>query len=94
VWTSERVGKEAFLMWQICHKGIAVNEWRGKISIHIDKTCSICDSGSTESVAHRFWDCNQAQEAWSFAIQVVNRVGDIQRAGHALVPDFNQAVMA
>ena len=54
VWTSERASKEAFLMWQICHKGVAVNEWRGRISIHADKTCSTCDNEMKELVAHRF----------------------------------------
>ena len=36
IWDSERVRKEAGLMWMIWHKAVVVNAWRGAISHIVD----------------------------------------------------------
>ena len=45
IWDTERVRKEAGLMWMIWHKVVAVNVWRGVISQEIDQNCSVCLRG-------------------------------------------------
>ena len=57
IWDTERVRKEAGLMWMIWHKVVAVNAWRGAISQEIDQSCLVCLRGIRETVMHRFWEC-------------------------------------
>lgn len=42
------------LTWQVWHKMIAVNLWRGHISDTIDITCPVCDTGDEESALRSF----------------------------------------
>lgn len=41
LWHKADAQKEATLPWLVIHKAMAVNEWRGKISLEIDKSCLI-----------------------------------------------------
>jgi hypothetical protein len=74
VWDPERARKEVSLLWQLWHKAIAVNVWRGKISRSIDRTCPMCSTGAEESVVHRFWACDHSQQFWLFTTRLLNRL--------------------
>lgn len=49
VWDPGRTNKEATLLWQLWHKAVAVNRWRGKISTNIDTTCQVCNDGEKKA---------------------------------------------
>jgi hypothetical protein len=70
-WDPERAGKEAGFIWQLWHHVVAVNEWRGRISAQIDRSYLVCNTGVTESMLHRFWECDQAKEGWAFSFRVL-----------------------
>ena len=72
LWDTERVRKEAGLMWSIWHKAVAVNVWRGAISKEIDQSCPVCLKGIRETVMHTFWECEVAQKAWLWGEAVIN----------------------
>jgi hypothetical protein len=55
VWDHER---------QIWHKAVAVNVWRGKISQRINVSCPMCGASQSETVLHRFWECDSSQQIW------------------------------
>jgi hypothetical protein len=56
----DKARKEAMLIWQLWHKVVAVNMWRGCISTQVNQLCPMCDSGEKETVLHRFWSCEAA----------------------------------
>jgi hypothetical protein len=74
VWSAERARKEANLIWQLWHRAIEVNMWRGKISAHIDRSCPMCDTGKEESVVHKFWSCESAQILWRFTTDFLHKL--------------------
>ena len=71
-WDTERVKKEAGLMWMIWHKAVAVNAWRGVVSQEIDQSCVVCLKGIKETVLHCFWECAAAQRAWKWGEAIIN----------------------
>lgn len=77
-WMAERVSKEAHLIWQLWHKAVAVNLWRGQMSTDIDTTCPTCDEHCKESVIHRFGSCDLAQSIWKFSAKIINKLGTHQ----------------
>jgi hypothetical protein len=79
-WTSERARKEAMLIWQLWHKAVAVNVWRGKISNQVDKCCPMCSTNEDETVLHRFWSCEDSQQLWTFSTNLLNRLAEPRRA--------------
>jgi hypothetical protein len=70
-WDSERIRKEAGLIWLTWHRAIVVNEWRGKVSRNIRQDCPVCMIGDVESVPHRFWECYAAKRAWSWGFYIL-----------------------
>jgi hypothetical protein len=91
-WDPERAGKEAGFIWQIWHRAVAVNEWRGRISIRINHSCPVCNSGVVESVLHRFWDCTHAKDAWTFTFKVLKILSNDQRLPGPFTPDMKQVL--
>ena len=53
-WEPSRARKEATLIWQLWHKAIAVNAWRGRISPDINQMCLMCDAQETETAPAPF----------------------------------------
>ena len=45
-------------MWSVIHKVVAVNEWRCKIMVEIDKSCPRCNPQLVESVEHGYTDAH------------------------------------
>ena len=54
------------MLWLTWHKGVAINVWRGVISLTTDVSCQICVQEIPKCVIHRFGDCTQAQVAWNY----------------------------
>jgi hypothetical protein len=77
-WDSKRARKEAMLVWQLWHKVVAVNVWRGRILQQIDQLCPMCNSAERETVLHRFWSCDAAQELWNHATNILNHLANPQ----------------
>jgi hypothetical protein len=71
IWHKAKAQKEAAFLWSVIHKAVAVNEWRGKISVEIDQSCPHCGPQSVESVEHRFYSCPLAQQVWRYAANIV-----------------------
>ena len=42
IWHKHKAHKEMAFFWSIIHKVVAVNEWRGRISMEIDKNYPHC----------------------------------------------------
>lgn len=74
IWDNRRIRKESDLLWRICHKALAVNHWRGKISPTIDTSCPICKCNAAETIAHRFWDCPDTQRVWRYSCEFLSRI--------------------
>ena len=72
IWETERVRKEAGLMWMIWHKAVAVNVWRRVVSPEIDQNCPVCLRGIREIIMYRFWECPVAQRAWKWGEAIIN----------------------
>lgn len=72
IWLKERIRKEGGLLWQIWHKAVAVNHWRGRIDDAVDKRCPVCPRNTEETILHRFWECEAAKQAWNWAIHIMN----------------------
>ena len=89
IWNTERVRKEAGLMWMIWHKAVAMNAWRGVISQEIDQSCAVCLKGSKETVLHRFWECLAAQKAWRWGEAIINNMvpAGVNRRSQAPAPN-------
>jgi hypothetical protein len=94
IWDHERQRKEAGLIWQIWHKAVAVNVWRGRISHQIDTTCSVCPNGEDETVLHRFWDCPTSQMEWSYITHLLNYLAHPDQALSWATPHWKQAIFA
>ena len=88
IWDTERVRKEAGLMWLIWYKAVAVNAWRGVISQDIDQSCVVCLKGIKETVLHRFWECPAVQRAWRWREALINSMapGGMNSGGQAAAP--------
>ena len=50
IWHKAKAQKEAAFLWSIIHKAVAVNEWRGKFLMAINKSCPYCGPQLVESV--------------------------------------------
>ena len=74
IWDLERIKKEAGLLWAVWHKGIEVNAWRGKGSAHVDQCCSVCLSGTRETILHCLWECPAASKLWRWGMHLMNVV--------------------
>lgn len=74
IWTSARTRKEAGLLWLISHRDVAVNEWRRSCNNAMLASCVMCDGGHTESILHRFWDCEVAALAWKWGCYIIGRL--------------------
>jgi hypothetical protein len=92
VWAKERGKKEAGFMWQIWHKAVAVNVWRGRISDNIDTRCPCCNSGAEESIIHRFWYCQPAHQTWEFINNLTCYLGSESNDGPNL--NWEQAIFS
>ena len=83
IYDTERVRKEAGLMWMIWHKAVAVNVWRGVVSPEIDQNCPVCLRGIRETIMHRFWECLAAQRAWKWGEAIINFMAPVgERRGN------------
>jgi hypothetical protein len=71
VWDGEKVRKEAGLIWLVWHRAVAVNEWRGRINVTMPQACKVCNTGTVESILHRFWECNSAKKVWSWDMPIL-----------------------
>jgi hypothetical protein len=94
VWDHERQRKEAYLLWQVWHRAVAINTWRGKISINIDKSCVVCQQGVEETVLHRFWTCQGSQTVWTYVTRLLNYLAFPDQAPSWTIPDWKQAIFA
>jgi hypothetical protein len=92
VWAKERDRKEAGFIWQIWHKAVAVNVWRGVISRNIDRNCPCCDLGMEESIIHCFWTCQMARQAWESVDELICLIGVECNVGPAL--SWDQAIFS
>ena len=75
IWDTERVRKEAGLIWMVWHKAVAVNAWRGAISQEIDQSYPVCLRGIRETVMHSFWECEDSRRAWLWGEAIINVMG-------------------
>ena len=50
---------------------VAINEWLGKISTEIDKSCHHWGPQLVESVEHRFFNYPLAQQGWRYAANIM-----------------------
>jgi hypothetical protein len=57
VWHKATAQKEAAFLSLVIHKVVVVNEWCGKLSVEIDKSCPHCDPQLVELMEHRFYSC-------------------------------------
>lgn len=57
IWHKNQACKEVIFLWFVIHKAVAVNEWRGKISNEVDKSCYYYGPPSAESMKRKFYDC-------------------------------------
>ena len=48
-----------------------MNEWRGKISAEIDKSCPHSGLQSVEPLEHRFFNCPLVQQGWRYVANIV-----------------------
>jgi hypothetical protein len=71
-WDMVRARKEAMLIWQMWHKAVAVNAWRGRISPQIDQSYPLCPSPKKETVLYRFWSCDTSQQLWTYSNVLLN----------------------
>jgi hypothetical protein len=71
-WDSERICKEAGLIWLTWHRAVAINEWRGQFTTTTPQGCPMCLSGAPELVLHRFWECKSAKVAWFWGIHILH----------------------
>ena len=71
VWHKHKVQKEVAFLWMVFHKVVVVNEWRGRISATMDKSCLHCGSYQVESVKQRFFNCPLAQHVWCYAMNII-----------------------
>jgi hypothetical protein len=74
VWNPERAKTEAGFIWQLWHKAVALNAWRGRFSPEVDTTCPVCQTGAVEDTIHRFWFCQSSQETWRYVTLILNRI--------------------
>ena len=70
IWHKAKAQKVAFL-WLVIHKVMLVDEWHGKISMKIDKSCPCCGMQSVESVELRFFRYPLAQHGWRYDANVI-----------------------
>jgi hypothetical protein len=77
IWDSSRARKEAMLLWQVCYQAVVVNVWRGRISSHVDQSCSLCEEPKAETILHRFWSYPFSQQLWSFSIALLGYLGKL-----------------
>ena len=71
MWLSNCARKEACLQWLTWHKGVAVNVWKGMISLAIDVSCQVCLEELSQSITHRFWNCTQAKLVWRYSEKIL-----------------------
>ena len=76
IWDSQRIRKEAGLLWRMWHRAVEVNAWRGAINATINQDCMVCQVGARETVLHCFWECKAAKEAWSWGLRIIRALAD------------------
>ena len=66
--------KRVAIIWLVLHKVVAVNDWCGRISTKIDKSCPHCGPQSmelVELVEHMFFSCLLAQQGWRYVANIM-----------------------
>ena len=51
-----------------------VNEWHGRISAMIDKSCMYCGMHQVEYVEHMFFNYPITQHAWCYATNIIQQL--------------------
>ena len=70
-------------MCSICHKAVAVNEWRARIApASISKQCIFCLPNTSETDKHKFWDCIQARRAWRWATFIMHELCGVRSGNY------------
>jgi hypothetical protein len=92
VWTTGRARKEAHLVWQMWHRAVATNVWRGVISPNIDITCPMCELNEPENILHRFWFCPMSQLVWEHTSALLSLLTEEPDVGQDI--DWQQALFA
>ena len=88
VWMPCRPRKDAAFRWSLYHGAIAVNVWRNRINPRIPVTCTCCTHGALETLLHCFFECPQAQHAWTYALTLLYRSRQIAMDNFAAWPAF------
>jgi hypothetical protein len=92
VYNPERAKKEATLIWQLWHKVVAVNVWRGKISDAFVRTCPMYDLDANESILYRIWSCACSQKVWQYTPALLKLFASASVPLE--MPDWKQALFA
>ena len=58
-------------MWLVIHGVEVVNEWCGRVSMEIDKSCPHIGSQFVELVEHIFFSYPLAQQVWHYATNIM-----------------------
>jgi hypothetical protein len=80
------------LIWQMWHKAVAINMWRGRISPHINQLCPMYEDGEKETVLHRFWSYEASQVLWSHATAILNHLMGPRTQQNWSTPDWSQSL--
>jgi hypothetical protein len=80
------------LIWQLWHKVVVDNAWRGRISPHIDQTYTLCNTKKKETALHRFWSCEYSQRFWMFSTSLLNRLAKLTNSSSWDVHDWSQSL--
>ena len=94
VWDANRTRKKSTLVWQLWHRAITVNVWRGRIAHNIDISCELCREAKDESIIHRFRTCQAAQVIWSQTIHILSLLAESADSLPWPLPEWHQALFA
>jgi hypothetical protein len=94
IWTPERSKTEAGFIWQLWHKAVALNAWRGRFTPQVDTTCPICQTGAVEDTVHRFWRCEFSQNTWKYVTFALNCIAAPTGARTWSMPNWKQSLFS
>ncbi|XP_075112580.1 uncharacterized protein LOC142182282 [Nicotiana tabacum] len=69
---ARHIPRHQFILWLAIRQRLATVDRVERWGINIPKDCVLCSKGTTESLAHMFFECKYARDIWSSLLKWMN----------------------
>ncbi|XP_019248423.1 PREDICTED: uncharacterized protein LOC109227679 [Nicotiana attenuata] len=69
---ARQISRHQFILWLAIKQRLATVDRLERWEIHVPKECVLCSTGTTETLAHLFFECKYARDIWCSLLKWMN----------------------